>query len=181
MGRPLPFRDFAQLPLTVAIYWRKRTGIDSLQNGHAALVLDTSHFLVTSEADYVSWLGSGAGGNGVTSFSAAPHSYVADAGQWGGQAVPGGDFHVPTRWVAIEGLNIDEMRGAWNEARTKERAHWKLFDKNCATMVARILKAGGGDNFSRGGVKHQKWWWPMDIMKYGRSMGTHVYATSSDD
>jgi hypothetical protein len=176
MGRALPLRDFKDHELTVAIYWKKRTGIDSLQNGHAALILDTSHFNVTRQDDYVSWL---SGGPGTTS-RAGQHSYVDDAEQWGGIPAGNGQYHVPSRWVAVQGLDIPAMREAWDAARGKERAHWKLFDKNCATMVARIIKAGGGDNFARGGSKNQLWWWPTDIIRYCNSMRNHVYESSAE-
>src|SRR6185437_14730126 len=177
MGRALPLQEFRDHELTVAVYWKKRTGIDSLQNGHAALILDTSDFGVTKEQDYVSWLSNPQIGR-VTTFRAAQNCYMADAGQWGGIRVGDGTYHVPSRWVAIQGLNIPDMRAAWDAARGKERAHWKLFDKNCATMVARILKAGGGDGFARGGAKNQSWWWPTDIIRYANSMGNHVYESS---
>jgi hypothetical protein len=61
--------------------------------------------------------------------------------------------------------------------RNKERAHWKLVDKNCATACARILKAGGGDDFAAT-AKHQKMWWPTDLIRYAKSMGQTVYMTS---
>ena len=57
--------------------------------------------------------------------------------------------------------------------RTKQAAHWKLFDKNCATAVARILKAGGGDEFATPNQK-QLVWWPTDLLKYARSIGQRL-------
>jgi hypothetical protein len=58
-----------------------------------------------------------------------------------------------------------------------QNAHWKLMDKNCATIVARVLKAGGADRFATR-AKHQLVWWPTDLITYACSMGTQVVRTS---
>ncbi len=71
------------------------------------------------------------------------------------------------------------MKETWDDMRHKQGAHWKLFDKNCATAVARILKAGGGDDFATQQSK-QLVWWPTDTIKYAKSMGSNVVETSSD-
>ena len=178
MGRSLAVQegDFKARHLSVVIYWKKRTGIDSLQNGHAALIIDSSEFRVERDDYYVSWLSQGGGKTGLVG-RATQASFLDDCAQWGGNEVGQYGYHVPSRWVMIDGLNTGDMKAAWDQMRTKERAHWKLFDKNCATAVARILKAGGGDGFARA-HKHQMVWWPTDLLKYARSMGQHVYKTS---
>ena len=155
------------------MYWRKRTGIDSLQNGHAALIIDSMQFNVFRPDFYVSWCGTG---GGMVSRADAS-TFIEDSESWGGSEVGNEGRHVPNRWVALKGLDVGRMKGAWDTMRTKQAAHWKLFDKNCATAVARILKAGGGDDFASAHMK-QLVWWPTDLLKYARSMGDNVFRTS---
>jgi len=175
MGQPLRITgtDLASRPLSIVLYWRKRTGIDTLQNGHAALIIDSTRLTMTSTDYYVSWLSTGA--KLVNRANAA--TFEDDAENWGGSEVGNQGLHVPNRWVAIKGLHVGNMKTAWDAMRTKEAAHWKLFDKNCATAVARILKAGGADDFATSS-KHQLMWWPTDLLKYARSMGQNVFRTS---
>jgi len=175
MGTPLRLAgtDLVARPLTIVIYWRKLTGIDTLQNGHAALIIDSMRVDPMSNEYYVSWCGTG----GKMVNRAAAVTFMDDAANWGGEPVGNHGLHIPTRWVALKGLDVGAMKTAWDAMRTKEAAHWKLFDKNCATAVARILKAGGGDNFAKTG-KHQVIWWPTDLQRYARSMGDNVYRVS---
>lgn len=175
MGRPLDLNnaDFQQNHLTVVIYWRKRTGIDSLQNGHAALIIDSAGFNIMTNTGYVSWMSTGKGFKSRADAS----TFYEDSEEWGGSPVGQNGHHLPNRWVALRGMNLAGMQAAWNNMRTKERAHWKMFDKNCATAVARILKAGGGDDFATG-HKKQAVWWPTDLLRYAGSMGTNVVRTS---
>lgn len=177
MGRPLNVNDpnFKSRPLTVVIYWKKRTGLDALQNGHAALIIDSADFNVADGDDYVSWLSTTQGG--AFKNRAATASFLDDAAQWGGTEVGQYGYHMPNRWVMLKGMNIGAMRDAWMAMKGKERAHWKMLDKNCATAVARILKAGGGDFFANG-HKNQLVWWPTDLIKYARSMGQNVFDSS---
>ena len=69
------------------------------------------------------------------------------------------------------------MKAAWDVMRTKQNAHWKLLDKNCATAVARVLKAGGADGFATA-AKKQLIWWPTDLIRYARSMGAAIFDHS---
>ena len=175
MGQPLRVvgTDLAGRPLTIVVYWKQRTGIDSLQNGHAALIIDSTQINMRTTDYYVSWMGTGAGMKSRADAS----TFEEDAQNWGGSPVGNLGYQVPNRWVALKGLNIADMKTAWDAMRTKQAAHWKLFDKNCATAVARILKAGGGDNFATSSQK-QLVWWPTDLIKYARSMGQNVFRTS---
>jgi hypothetical protein len=186
MGEALDVSKFRSSHYTVVIYWRKRKGIDALQNGHAALIIDTAQINMMNSEYYVSWMGEGKPTGGLgTIFAANQASYAYDAGTWGGERVhiqPGNappeiEFHRPSRWVCLKGLHIGSMKEAWDQMRGKENAHWKLLDKNCATAVARILKAGGGDSFARSN-KSQLVWWPTDLLKYAKSMGPNVVETS---
>jgi hypothetical protein len=185
MGRPLDVtaEGFRDNQYTYAIYWRKRKGYDSLQSGHAALIIDSSRFFWNSVHWYVSWIGTGGVSKlGLVADVQGPSSFLSDAGVFGGephQMYEGARRYFPRRWVALRDLDIDAMKEEWNLAKGKEHAHWKLLNKNCATMVARILKAGGGDDFAR---KHsqQVVWWPTDIIQYAKSMGDRVVETSYD-
>jgi hypothetical protein len=170
-------------PLTYVIYWNQRKGIGALQSGHASLILDSQQFLqgwpMSSQSKewYASWLG---GGTGFLQRRAASNSFYEDMGQWGGERlIEGGDLRAPTKWVAVRGLDMPAMKEEWDAITGKVRAHWKLLDKNCATVVARILKAGGGDHLTAF-HKHQVVWWPTDVIRYAASMGNCVYMTSSN-
>lgn len=178
MGQPLQLTNpvFQNRHLTVVI-WRKRGGIDALQNGHAALIIDTVGFRVNLDDDYVSWLSTGTGN--LFKNRAATSTFLDDAENWGGTEVGDHGYHMPNRWVALKGMDVRRMRDAWEQMKGKERAHWKMLDKNCATAVARILKAGGGDDFATA-HKKQLTWWPTDVIKYAKSMGANVVLTSDD-
>lgn len=186
--------------LSVVIYWHPRKGPDAVQNGHAALIIDADEWLNAPITDqlssfppcyhntewYVSWLGgkidwkpgvgSWGGNKGVFS------KFLDDMCVWGGEQVaataPYADLRWPIRWVALQGLRVNDMRDAWDAARTKTGAHWNLLRKNCATMVHTVLKAGGGDQFATA-HKKQLVWWPSDLIRYAKSMTGHVYKSSS--
>lgn len=177
MGRPLPLNTLKARPLTYVLYWAPRHGPDAFQNGHSALIIDSQAFFPTSTDYYVSWMG---GGGGMNPFvrSAADSDFVSDSMSWGGHKVGTlGKNRVPTRWVALKDLNMADMKQEWDTMRTKQNAHWKLVDKNCATSVARILKAGGGDSFATA-AKSQAIWWPTDLIRYAKSMGASVVDQS---
>jgi hypothetical protein len=118
----------------------------------------------------------GAGGKNALQQPGAAQTFSADMGTWGGQ---GGNYNdnLPTRWVALKDLDIAAMKQAWDNLRNKPNAHWKLFDKNCATTVARVLKASGADNYATK-AQNQAVWWPSDLIRYAKSMGTSVVSTS---
>lgn len=200
MGRPLrsdsPPLGETVGPLTIVIYWYPRD-FSKTKNGHAALIIDAKRWMNTNHPNegpfpgylngtewYVSWSGgqidwfprkgSRGGAKGVA------NGFLRDMDNWGGEPSEGFDFlHRPTKWVALKGLDRDAMFVAWDQARNKEGAHWRLLDKNCATMVHTILKAGGGDQLARA-HKKQLVWWPTDLIKYARSMGNRVVMTSDD-
>lgn len=180
MGQPLRVMTGSPLitqPLTIVIYWGPRKGPDALSNGHSALIIDSAAFDVFSSDFYVSWLGQAAGKNPFVR-QADQATYYQDTTQWGGFPVGNnGNNRVPTRWVALQGLNIDAMKQEWDTIRTKQNAHWKLMDKNCATTVARVLKSGGSDA-SATSAQSQMVWWPTDLIRYARSMGNSVHSTS---
>lgn len=208
MSRPLKpgtLNDLKGHNLSIVIYWKPRKGPDALSNGHAALIIDFDRWASSNNPDangmlpgwmvdrewYVSWLGgkidwspvkgSKGGAKGVAS------CFGDDSGDWGGERnggpAPFGDLMWPTRWVAVEGLDIGAMKTAWDGQLNKGGgAHWRIFDKNCATMVHNILKAGGGDRAATA-AKKQIVWWPTDLIRYAKSMnrnGVSVFARSGD-
>jgi hypothetical protein len=172
MGQSLNLDTFQGKALTVIIYWKPKTGSDNFQNGHAALVIDTTNFSMVSNDEYVSWVGDGQGvvraGRGL-GFGGHANTYWTDMNDWGGNATNLANVNVPSRWVCVQGLNVQAMLTAWGAIKNKPGAHWKLTDKNCATTVARVLKAGGADALATA-HKHQLVWWPSDLIRYGRSM-----------
>lgn len=174
MGQPLYMNQMQGQVLTIVIYWHPKKGPDLFQNGHSALVIDSVQFDPFQTDYYVSW--SGSGGKNPFKAGGQASTFWSDVSDWGGfQTAPG--TCVPKRWVAIQNLNIQAMKQEWDNIRTKQNAHWKLVDKNCATTVARVLKAGGGDNFANR-ARDQLIWWPTDLIRYARSMGQNVHSHS---
>ena len=178
MGLPLHLNNLkAQFPqpLSIVLYWQQPTGNDAFQNGHSALIIDSTQFDILSNEYYVSWLGQAQGRNPLKRRALAA-TFADDMRSWGTHP-PGAPYKVPTRWVAVQNLNIPAMKQAWDQMRTKQGAHWKLMDKNCATSVARVLKAGGADNVATK-AKNQLVWWPTDLITYARSKGNAIAARS---
>jgi hypothetical protein len=143
MGTALNPTQLPSRRLSVVIYWppKKEPG-----NGHAAPIIDTQQFELTSKDFYVSWMGAG-GKNALQQIGDA-QTFHDDMMAWGGQPVKTGGGNLPTRWVALKSLNIAAMKQEWDNIPNKPNAHWKLFDKNCATGVARVLKCVGPDNYA---------------------------------
>ncbi len=207
MGRALKPGTLSDLKgnhLTIVIYWKPRNK-SALANGHAALIIDFDAWAsapnnsqlsslpgwMVDTSWYVSWLGgkidwSPAMGSKGGAFGVASN-FGDDSGQWGGEKHGGQgllkDCEWPTRWVALTGLDTGAMFTAWGQQRQKGGgAHWRLTDKNCATMVHNILKAGGGDQAATASKK-QLVWWPTDLIRYAKSMtqnGVAVFAKSDD-
>src|SRR5262245_29232527 len=135
--------------LTYVIYWRPGNG----PNGHSAMIIDSSLIQAPdvltlfkslddqSQDNYVSWLGSG-GANPFASQGTVNTFRDDMLHGWGGHTLGGGMGVMPTRWVALKGLDTHSMHLEWKAIRSKTNARWKLIDKNCATVVARVLKAG---------------------------------------
>ncbi|VTR92441.1 Uncharacterized protein OS=Pseudomonas sp. RIT357 GN=BW43_03009 PE=4 SV=1 [Gemmata massiliana] len=46
----------------------------------------------------------------------------------------------------VYGLNVAAMRSCWHETRDKPKAGYQFLRKNCATIVMRVLEAGGALN-----------------------------------
>ncbi len=180
MGKQLTLGNLGLLNqnATVVIYWHQRTGNDHLQNGHSALIINTNGFdqdIVKDNTNrYVSWMG--IAGLNPFKFRGVARDFRADMQFWSGSK---GQL-LPTRWVALSGLDIPKMTLEWSRMIAKEGAHWKVFDKNCATVVHRVLAAGGGDQYATRATK-QIVWWPTDLITYARSMPANMIVDSSDN
>jgi hypothetical protein len=181
-------------PLTYVIYWRPRGG----PNGHSAMIIDSSKINATdalavhtwlddqAKTNYVSWSGDAATSNPLV-FAGASSTFREDmqAG-WGGQTVnkPGSLYDrevLPTRWVALRGLDIAAMHAEWDAIRTKPGGHWKLIDKNCASVVARVLKEGCRSVGAKGSwaTRNPLFWTPDGVMRFAKSLTNHVHDSSS--
>jgi hypothetical protein len=172
-------------PLTYVIYWKPSS---ALANGHAAMIIDSSAYqgetntdsmlkLFNDRDNYVSWMGGGGGANPLVR-SGVAEDFDGDTQVWKGRATGNRGRNLPSRWVALKSLDIAAMRAEWDGIRNKPGgAHWKLIDKNCATVVARVLRAGGARSKSWG-ASHQLVWWPTDVIRYAASMKGYVYRKS---
>ena len=87
-------------------------------------------------------------------------------------------------WPKSE-LDITKMKVKWAAIRNKPGAHYKLYGKNCATMVARVLRAGGAHKLlnpaMRASYAHNLYWTPKNIAQWCnelRNLG-HVYKLKS--
>jgi len=77
--------------------------------------------------------------------------------------------YLPDHIIRIDGLNYPNMRAKWAEINGKQNRHYKAVQKNCSTIVARILRAGGISASSW--AKHSSVWTPIKIRKLAHSGG----------
>jgi hypothetical protein len=185
MAKPLRVDTTRQL--TYVIYWRP----NGKPNGHASMIIDSSKADGTDiltlmrsldATNYVSWVSTGgpvAGNVGVRRGHA--NTYDDDRlGGWGGKQIQGLGT-IPTRWVALTGLDIAAMDQEWSAIRNKQGgSHWKLIDKNCATVVARVLKEGCAPVGAQGSwyTRNPVIWTPDGVMRFAKSL-TNWIADSS--
>lgn len=184
---PADFADHRRA--TYFLWWKPIVGF-----GHAALIIDSVAFSTNRQANvnslladsdagmpydfasllndnYVSWYGS-TKGFFLTGLRAQKGTYVTDE-----LLTQKGE---PSKIVEMTELDFNAMRGAWHEIRDKAKANWKLFDKNCSTVVARVLKAGGGDTFCRNKSKsHPLFWTPGGCYEYAKAIAKHGGAAGA--
>ena len=172
-----------QRPTTYFFGWLPKLGF-----GHAALVIDSQRFAQARENNSASLLAGMAAGGDYNYDALNNDNYVS----W--YSTPKGFFltglraksqtycedalfnqrREPNKMVAITELDRDAMREAWAQIRDKVGANWKLFDKNCATVVARVLKAGGANQYCRNkGKSHPLYWTPLLCYQYAKSIAKH--------
>jgi hypothetical protein len=79
----------------------------------------------------------------------------------------GGTPHVV---YAINHLNINTMKALWDGIRTKPQAHYRLLPKNCSTIVARVLRAGGAGRHLNAikelSYAHNAYWTPKNVAQF---------------
>jgi RTX toxin RtxA len=80
----------------------------------------------------------------------------------------------------LQGLDTHSMHLEWKAIRSKTNANWKVIDKNCATVVARVLKAGCLGVGAQGSwyTRNPLIWTPEGVMKFAKSLTNWIYATS---
>ncbi|HFG2029517.1 TPA: MARTX multifunctional-autoprocessing repeats-in-toxin holotoxin RtxA [Vibrio cholerae] len=70
--------------------------------------------------------------------------------------------------INLEGLDVGAMQAEWERIRTTEKKY-KLLTQNCASVVAKILKAGGADTLIGQTFRPSFGvWTPNDLFKYGQ-------------
>lgn len=157
--------------------WLKRHRLDT---GHAALLINAETYEamgalpinggdvlgpVYSDDLYVSWLGGrfhklGKGHHGVH------HDRFQDEQHFGGYKIH--------RVNLGEGLDRPAMVQAWRAIRDKPGAHWRLTDKNCSTVVRRVLAAGGCDPFVRRWDLKHGLFSPQKVYHYAKNARDHL-------
>ena len=71
----------------------------------------------------------------------------------------------------LYGLDVTAMRGQWRKDRDKVDSHFKFYGKNCSTMVARVMRAGGADkhlggNLASAWFAHNAIWTPHKVARF---------------
>jgi hypothetical protein len=80
----------------------------------------------------------------------------------------------------LYGLDKTKMRAKWHSIRGKQDSHYKLHIKNCSTIVARVLRAGGASELA--GAKsiwfaHNMIWTPKKVAGLCNVLRDKGYAT----
>lgn len=80
----------------------------------------------------------------------------------------------------LYGLDKTKMRVKWHSIRGKQNSHYKLHIKNCSTIVARVLRAGGASELA--GAKsiwfaHNVIWTPKKVAALCNLLRDRGYAT----
>lgn len=79
----------------------------------------------------------------------------------------GGKPHVSFQ---LYDLDVGAMAKEWALIKGKNQAHYRLMRKNCATIVARVLRAGGAATWAAKGIlpswdAHRVYWTPKLVAK----------------
>lgn len=138
--------------------------------GHASMHIG-DHQEGDSIQWYVSWWPQDAAGLTDTILS-APNTYDDDV------AAEGGAPHVV---YTINTLNINVMKASWDAIRTKPQAHYRLLPKNCSTIVARVLRAGGAglhlNKVKELSYAHNSYWTPKNVAQFCNQLRDAGQAT----
>jgi hypothetical protein len=84
--------------------------------------------------------------------------------------VQGEDNKPPDHVIRLNGLDETAIKTWWHDLLQSSDTIWSSLGQNCATTVARALKAGGGDDMTTGfGGWWDSWnvvWTPNDVLDY---------------
>lgn len=143
---------------TVLIWNNKLYGAHHY-SGHASLSIDSDWEAGAQASTYVSWWPEGEAGKGDKVVADPNLSVSADLQS---------EKYAPDHIIKINGMNEGQMRAKWVETWSKRNAHYKMRTKNCSTIVARVLCAGG----ERGGAyRHNLFWTPLKVKRLALQMG----------
>ncbi|PHM39494.1 RTX cytotoxin [Xenorhabdus mauleonii] len=73
--------------------------------------------------------------------------------------------------INLEGLDVGAMQAEWHKISNDPDARYQLLTKNCSSVVARVLQAGGADK-----VLGSKWrpffgvWTPNELFNFGEAL-----------
>jgi hypothetical protein len=83
----------------------------------------------------------------------------------------------------IDGLDLAAMRTAWFQIKRKQGAHYQMFRKSCATVVLRVLKAGGAFSKISGAkalwLSHNSYVTPKNVAQLCNELRDAGHATKS--
>jgi hypothetical protein len=150
------------MPTTVYIWYPHMQGNED-NVGHVSMHIG-DHAERNNNQFYVSWWPGGDGTIGPMNllhlgFGSTMEHDEADEG-----APPHVTYtlHLP--------LDEKKMISEWDEIRQKVLAHYHIYEKNCATVVARVLRAGGADDplnmLQKAAYAHNLAWTPKDVAQW---------------
>ena len=127
--------------------------------GHASMHIG-AHTDPNDILHYVSWWPQGDAGLTDT-LPCAPNTLAQD------EASEGGAAHVV---YTLNNLNIATMQASWDGIRNKPAAHYRLLPKNCSTIVARVMRAGGAglhlNKIKELSYAHNAYWTPKNVAQF---------------
>lgn len=96
------------------------------------------------------------------------------------KGIAGGDLasdiiretYLPDHVIQLDTTTNEEalMQAEWKAIRRKRNASYKIFRKNCSTIVSRVLQAGG--YYSQKWAENTNWVWaPSDILRLSLAAG----------
>jgi hypothetical protein len=140
--------------------------------GHASMHIG-AHTARNTTDWYVSWWPRGAAGP-FDIKNAKPNTLAQDESP----QCEDGASHVR---YDIEALNVTGMKAMWDSIRDKPQAHYRLLPKNCSTVVARVLKAGGANElistWKAIAYGHNVYWTPKDVAQLCDKLKDAGHAT----
>jgi hypothetical protein len=133
--------------------------------GHASLAIGPFVPNTIDPKNYVSWWPSGSGASVLSMLPGVKHRMSVN--NWSQDLKDEG--RMPDTFVYLDELDIDKMKAEWWSIMTKPHAHYRLARKNCATIVARVLIAGGAEKYSQyANLIHV--WRPKDVLMFAYSI-----------